>query len=105
MESSNPNMKVKIRTNMILGEARHFVPFGTLVDIEQIPPHLRKKKYIIREGERDIDAERFKAQASVMENDVDPNDLNLAPELPQTEEEVVRQRIVNRRAMRRDHGT
>lgn len=57
---------VKLRVNMIL--EGHFFRFGSLLDEKKIPLHLRKRRYILRPGERDIDEIRFRAQASVAEN-------------------------------------
>lgn len=91
--------QVKLRVNMIIDG--HGFPFGTLIDEEKIPIDYRKRRYIVRPGEKDMDELRFRAQASVAENQVDPSEINLEMEVPQTEEEVIRHHIANKRAMRR----
>jgi hypothetical protein len=45
---------VKLRANMILKGV--FYQYGSVVDLDQVPVRLRKRQYIIREGEPDPDA-------------------------------------------------
>ena len=91
---------VKLRVNLVT-EEHHLIPFGTEIDESKVPPRLRKRRYILRPGERDIDEINFKAQASVAENEIDMDEVAMEEESPQTEEEVVRHHVANRRGMRR----
>jgi hypothetical protein len=86
---------VRLRTNMII-EGKPF-PFGTVMDEEKIPRHLRKRAYILRPGERDIDEERFAAQEKAAIVGQEP----IIEEDQQTEEDAVRIRNANRRGIRR----
>jgi hypothetical protein len=81
---------VKIKVNMILWGT--FIPFNSLVDLDKIPPHLQKKKYILRPGERDYDAENLAAQEEAIETEVN------IEETEPDEEEIVKGRLANRRS-------
>jgi hypothetical protein len=81
---------VKIKCNMILGGT--FIPFNSLVDLDKIPPHLRKKRYILRPGERDYDAVDLTAQEEAVNTEV-----NIDEAEPSDEERVV-SRLANRRS-------
>jgi hypothetical protein len=81
---------VKIKVNMILGGT--FIPFNSLVDLDKIPPHLQKKRYILRPGERDYDAENLVAQEEAVETEVNIEDVE--PD----EEAMVKGRMANRRS-------
>lgn len=63
---------VKLRTNLIL--EGDFLKEGTIIDLQKVPLRFRKKRYIIREGERDLveeDRERQMAYAEGEVNDVE----------------------------------
>jgi hypothetical protein len=80
---------VKIKVNMILGGT--FIPFNSLVDLDRIPPRLQKKKYILRPGERDYDAENLAAQEEAVSTEV-----NIEDSEPNEEERTIT-RLANRR--------
>ncbi|HXB10671.1 MAG TPA: hypothetical protein VNZ45_01690 [Bacteroidia bacterium] len=83
-----------------------FFRFGTVMDEKKIPLHLRKRQYIVRQGEIDVDEERLKAQesAAVRMQDDNPEKTNdeidqeiiMEDEEKPSKEEVVRHRIANR---------
>jgi hypothetical protein len=81
---------VKLKVNMILKGT--FIPFNSLVDLDKIPPHLQKKKYILRPGERDFDKEDLVAQEEAINTEV-----NIDETEPSEEERVV-SRLANRRS-------
>ena len=87
---------VKTRLNMIIGDA--FIPFGSIIDEAKIPPEFRKRKFIVRPGERDFDAERFKMQEEQARVELEP----IIEEDRQTEEDSKRIILANKRAMRRE---
>jgi hypothetical protein len=77
----------------------NFIKFGTVLDERKVPPHLRKRKYILRSGEIDQDEINLNAQMQAVEQEVElePN----IEEAAATEEDSIRTRIANRRATRR----
>jgi hypothetical protein len=81
---------VKLKVNMILKGT--FIPFNSLVDLDKIPPHLQKKKYILRPGERDYDAVDLAAQEEAINTEI-----NIDETEPSKEERVV-ERLANRRS-------
>lgn len=66
-------MNVKLRTNLIVGGV--FLKEGTILDLQKIPSHLRKKRYILREGERDLKQEEREKQMQYAEGEIDAEDL------------------------------
>ena len=84
---------VKLKANIIVGGT--FLKFGTIIDESKVPPRLRKRKYILREGEIDYDAINLKAQMAVAEQEV------TVDELLEEEEERPKVNIANRRLPRR----
>jgi hypothetical protein len=50
---------VKLKVNLIIEGV--LIKFGTIVDEDRIPLRLRKKKYIIREGEKDYTTDFYRS--------------------------------------------
>ena len=85
---------VKLRVNMIL--EGNLIPFNSFVDLDKIPPRLRKKRYILRPGEHDYDADNLVAQEEAVNTEVNID------EVEPDEDEPIRTRLANRRgAVRR----
>lgn len=59
---------VKLRTNLIL--EGDFLKEGTIIDLQKVPLRFRKKRYIIREGERDLVEEDRERQMAYAEGEV-----------------------------------
>lgn len=53
-----------------------FVRFGTIVDEDNIPSHLRKKKFILRPGDVDYDARNLALQEEVARTEVDAEEIS-----------------------------
>lgn len=56
---------IKLRTNLIV--EGNFLKEGTILDLQKVPLRFRKKRYIIREGERDLVAEDREQQMAYAE--------------------------------------
>jgi len=45
------------------------------VDLQKVPPRLRKRRYILKEGERDLAQEERERQMQYAEGEIDAEDL------------------------------